>query len=175
MLPLHYCNHWWWLAITGANAHFCSEASTLPVATHNTSSFYYIIYCKQHSLWVADPWGKSLVYPISQTSECLEQNHSTLSPIIMVQWKMAGYLKGSYYWRDPFFTSMIMGGRVTCYKLPDVKENHCVTSRYNPTLGAHLSDNTFQKKFFSIQVCHDHHKNKSTVDGSEILPTSWGW
>ena len=22
------------------------------------------------------------------------------------------YLKGNYYWRDPFFTSMFMGGRV---------------------------------------------------------------
>ena len=36
-----------------------------------------------------------------------------LSPIIMVQYKMANCLKGNYYWWDPFFTSMIMGGRVS--------------------------------------------------------------
>ena len=35
----------------------------------------------------------------------------------LLSWKckMANYLKGNYYysyWRDPFFTSMIMGGRV---------------------------------------------------------------
>ena len=25
------------------------------------------------------------------------------------------YLKGNYYWRDPFLTSMIMGGSVVCF------------------------------------------------------------
>ena len=39
-------------------------------------------------------------------------NKFTLPPIIMVQWKMANCLKGNYYWRDPFSTSMIMGERV---------------------------------------------------------------
>ena len=33
----------------------------------------------------------------------------TLSQKIM---KVELYLKGNYYWRDPFFTSMIMGERV---------------------------------------------------------------
>ncbi len=37
----------------------------------------------------------------------------TLSPIIMVQWKMANNLKGNYYWRNTFLTSMIMGGSVS--------------------------------------------------------------
>ena len=29
----------------------------------------------------------------------------------MVEWKIA-VLKGNYYWKDPLFTSMIMGGGV---------------------------------------------------------------
>ena len=30
-------------------------------------------------------------------------NSTSLSPIILVQWKMAGYLKGNYYWGGPIF------------------------------------------------------------------------
>ena len=36
----------------------------------------------------------------------------TLSPIIMVQWKMTLNERKRSYWRDPFSTSMMMAGRV---------------------------------------------------------------
>ena len=37
------------------------------------------------------------------------------------KWKMASYLKGNYYWRDSFFTSMIVGGRVVDNLLSNLK------------------------------------------------------
>ena len=46
----------------------------------------------------------------------------TLSPIIMVQWKMANYLKGNYYWRYTHFSLNHDYGRkckrLRCKSLP---------------------------------------------------------
>jgi len=51
---------------------------------------------------------------------CCETN-TLFSPIIHGSWKMAIYLKGNYYWRDSFLTSMIMGGSVVRLLYNDVK------------------------------------------------------
>ena len=51
-------------------------------------------------------WTSSLGFsPGSEIAGTLEVSHNPESG----KWL---YLKGSYYWRDPFLTSMIMGGRV---------------------------------------------------------------
>ena len=51
----------------------------------------------------------------------------TLSPIIMEVENIL-YLKGNYYWRDPFLTSMIMGGSVYVFVFWDAFVGHEMTS-----------------------------------------------
>lgn len=46
------------------------------------------------------------------------QSWLTLSPIIM---ELENGLKGNYYWGDPFFTSMGIGGRVCLWKMATVQ------------------------------------------------------
>ena len=54
-------------------------------------------------------WGKEIAL-----------KHFTLSPIIMKVENYPNLYNGNYYWRDPFSTSMIMGGRVIFTAKPHV-------------------------------------------------------
>ena len=51
-----------------------------------------------------------------------------LSPII-IEVENGYILKGNYYWRDPFFTSMFIGGRVM-YFLLNIWIFHCHVSSW---------------------------------------------